>query len=108
MRCSTSILGMSTLVRLLQLLRYKAVARKRIVKTSGNRLRRLMWSDCKDKGKVFLVPAVGLREVESPHILRHSAHKWRQGCQPYVPATFYPHENSWYSFLLERESIPGP
>jgi hypothetical protein len=31
------------------------------------------------------------------HIFRHSAHRWRQGCQPYAPAAFYPQENSWYS-----------
>jgi hypothetical protein len=24
------------------------------------------------------------------HIFRHSAHRWRQGSQPYSPATFYP------------------
>jgi hypothetical protein len=47
MCCNTSILGVCNLVRLLQFLCYKSVARKRIVKTSGNRLRRLVWSDCK-------------------------------------------------------------
>jgi hypothetical protein len=40
-------LGVCNLVRLLQFLCYKSVARERIVKTSGNRLRRLVWSDCK-------------------------------------------------------------
>jgi hypothetical protein len=39
-------------------------------------------------------------------IFRHSAHRWRQGCQPYVPAAFYFQEDSWYSFLLEAESTP--
>jgi hypothetical protein len=47
MCCSTSILRVCNLMRLLQFLCYKSVARKRIVKTSGNRLRRLVWSDCK-------------------------------------------------------------
>jgi hypothetical protein len=42
------------------------------------------------------------------HIFRHSAHRWRQGCQPYAPAAFYTQEDSWYSFLWEAESIPGP
>jgi hypothetical protein len=29
------------------------------------------------------------------HILsRQSAHRWRQGFQPYAPATFYPQEDS--------------
>jgi hypothetical protein len=41
------------------------------------------------------------------HIFRHSAHRWRQGCQPYAPAAFYPQEASWYSFLLEAELTPG-
>jgi len=30
------------------------------------------------------------------------------GCQPYAPATFTPRKYSWYSFLLEAESTPGP
>jgi hypothetical protein len=34
---------------------------------------------------------------------------WRwQGCQPYAPAAFTPRKYSWYSFLLESESTPGP
>jgi hypothetical protein len=28
-------------------------------------------------------------------------------CQPNAPATLYPQEDSWYSFLLEDESTPG-
>jgi hypothetical protein len=51
---------------------------------------------------------LGFREVEAPTFFRHWAHRWRQGCQPYVPAAFYPQEVSWYSFLLEAESTPGP
>jgi hypothetical protein len=47
MCCSISILGVWNLVWLVQFLCYKSVARKRIVQTSGNRLRRLVWSDCK-------------------------------------------------------------
>jgi hypothetical protein len=42
------------------------------------------------------------------HIFWHSAHKWLQGCHPYAPAAFYPQEDSWYSYLLEAESTPGP
>ena len=30
------------------------------------------------------------------------------GCQPYSPVAFTPRKNSWYSFLLEAESTPGP
>ena len=34
---------------------------------------------------------------------------WRRKvCQPYAPATFTPTKYSWYSFLLEAESTPGP
>jgi len=29
-------------------------------------------------------------------------------CQPYAQATFTPKKYSWYSFLLEAESTPGP
>jgi hypothetical protein len=32
----------------------------------------------------------------------------QQGCQPYRPAAFTPRKYSWYSFLLEAESTPGP
>jgi len=30
------------------------------------------------------------------------------GCQPYAPAAFTPRKYSWYSFLLEAASTPGP
>ena len=30
------------------------------------------------------------------------------GYQPYAPAAFTHRKNSWYSFLLEAESTPGP
>jgi hypothetical protein len=46
------------------------------------------------KGKFIPVQAVeALRDVRgwASHIYRHSAHRWRQGCQPYALATFYPH-----------------
>jgi hypothetical protein len=42
------------------------------------------------------------------HIFINWAHRWRQGCEPYPPATFYPQEDSWYLFLLVAESTPGP
>jgi hypothetical protein len=38
---------------------------------------------------------------------RQSAHRRRWGCQPYAPAALYPPGRSWYSFLLEAESVPG-
>jgi hypothetical protein len=59
----------------------------------------------KVKGTVIPVQAVEalrLREVGAP-----TFSDIRQGCQPYAPAAFYPHEDSWYWFLLEAESTPG-
>jgi len=35
-------------------------------------------------------------------------HRTVVGCQPYAPAAFTPRKYSWYSFLLEAESTPGP
>jgi hypothetical protein len=63
------------------------------------------------QSKVFPVQAVeALRVARSwgSHIFRHSAHRWRQGCQLHSPAAFYPQEDSWYTFRLEPESTPGP
>jgi hypothetical protein len=49
---------------------------------------------------------VGRRES---HIFsKQSTHRWRWVCQPYAPVALYPQEDSWYSFLLESESTPGP
>jgi hypothetical protein len=65
----------------------------------------------KVKCKVIPVEDVEAQRVVrgwGSHIFRHLAHIWRQGCQPYAPAAFYPQEDSWYSFLLEAESTPGP
>jgi hypothetical protein len=39
---------------------------------------------------------------------KQSALRWWSECQPYAPAALYPQEDSWYSFLLEAESTPGP
>jgi hypothetical protein len=33
---------------------------------------------------------IGLREVEAPTLLKQTANRWRQGCQPYAPAALYP------------------
>jgi hypothetical protein len=41
-------------------------------------------------------------------IKKNSDENWRWGCQPYAPAALYLQEDSWYSFLLEAESTPGP
>jgi hypothetical protein len=47
MCCNIVILGMRNLVRLLLFLIYKSVSRKRVVNSSGSRLRRSVWSDCR-------------------------------------------------------------
>jgi hypothetical protein len=56
---------------------------------------------------------IGLREVKAPTLLRHTGNRCRQGCQPYAPAALYPQvsfifKDSWYLFLSEAESNPGP
>jgi hypothetical protein len=51
---------------------------------------------------------IGLWGIKAPTFCRHSAHRWQWGCQPHAPATLYPQEDSWYSFLLEAKSTPGP
>jgi len=35
-------------------------------------------------------------------------HRMVVGCQSYAPTAFTPRKCSWYSFLLEAESTPGP
>jgi hypothetical protein len=51
---------------------------------------------------------IGLWDVEAPTYYRQSVHRWRWDCQLYAPTTLYPQEDSWYPFLLEVESTPGP
>jgi hypothetical protein len=58
--------------------------------------------------KLSLWRPIALWDVEAPTSSRQSAHRWRWGCQPYAPAALYLQEDSWYSFLLEAESTPGP
>jgi hypothetical protein len=68
------------------------------------------------KVKISLLQAMEahrVREVKAPTLLRQTANRWRQGCQPYAPAALYPQvylffKDYWYSFLLEAESTPGP
>jgi hypothetical protein len=50
----------------------------------------------------------GLWDEKAPIFSRQSAHRWRWSCQPQAPVTLYPQKDSWYSYLLEAESIPGP
>jgi hypothetical protein len=65
------------------------------------------------KSKCKMIPvqaAEALRVAKGwgSYIFKHSAHRWRQGCQTYASAAFYPQEHSWYSFMLDAESTPGP
>ena len=49
----------------------------------------------------------GFQEVKVPRF-HDNGIGWWQGFQPYTPATFTPRKYTWYSFLLEPESTPGP
>jgi len=49
----------------------------------------------------------GFQEVKVPRF-HDNGTGWWEGCQPYGPAAFTLNKCSWYSFLLEAESIPGP
>jgi hypothetical protein len=51
---------------------------------------------------------IELWDVEVFTFSRQSAHKWRWGCQHYASSALYPQEDSWYSFLSDSESNPGP
>jgi hypothetical protein len=59
-----------------------------------------------EKGKAILVTGredpYGCETSKLPHLLDN--HLTDGG----KIATFYPQEDSWYSFLLEAESTPGP
>jgi hypothetical protein len=76
--------------------------------------RMLIYLGCKVKKKKVKLSLyrpwrpLRLREVEAPHIFRHSAHRWRQVCQPYAPAAFLPPGRFLVLNLLEAESTPGP
>jgi hypothetical protein len=49
----------------------------------------------------------GSRRLRLPDFKTVGTWRW-QGCQAYAPAAFMPQELTWYSFLLEAESTPGP
>jgi hypothetical protein len=49
----------------------------------------------------------GYRSLRLPDFKTIGTSRW-QGCQPYAPAALTPRKYSWYSFLLEAESTPGP
>jgi hypothetical protein len=68
----------------------------------------------KDKRKKKSCPCnspwrpIRLWYLEAPTFSRQLPHRWQWGCQTHSPAALYPQEDSWYSFLLEAESTPGP
>jgi hypothetical protein len=49
----------------------------------------------------------GSRRLKFPDFKTIGTGRW-SGYQPYVPAAFTPRKYSWYSFLFEAESTPGP
>jgi hypothetical protein len=51
---------------------------------------------------------LGMQEVETPTFSGIRLTDGGKDCQHYAPATIYPQEDSWYWFLLEAESTPGP
>jgi hypothetical protein len=65
----------------------------------------------KGKGKTIPLQALtgpkGSRRSMFPDFKTIGTCRW-QGCQPYAPAAFTPRKYSWYLFLLEAESYPGP
>jgi hypothetical protein len=65
----------------------------------------------KGKGKEIPLEALtgpeGSRRLKLPNFKTIGTWMW-QGCQPYAPTAFTPSKYSWYSFLLEAESAPGP
>ena len=66
-----------------------------------------------EKGKGKSVPLQawsgpeGSRKLRFPDFMT-TAQGGGKSCQPYAPAAFAPRKFSWYSFLLEAESTPGP
>jgi hypothetical protein len=44
--------------------------------------------------------SMGLWDVKDPTLSIQSAHRWRQRCQPYAPATLYPARNIVFLLLV--------
>jgi hypothetical protein len=58
------------------------------------------------KGKAIRLQA--LTGPEGSRRLKLPDFKTIDTCQPYAPAALTPRKYSWYPFLLETESTPGP
>ena len=68
---------------------------------------------CDIRGKVKVKVKVkhrplGFQEDEAPRISRQSAYESDKVVSPTHRPPLPPMRYSWYSFLLEAESIPGP
>jgi hypothetical protein len=62
-------------------------------------------------GKALPVQAVEALRIArgwGSHIFRYSAHRWRQGCQPYAPAAFYPLERFLVVIFVWGSVEPRP
>ena len=59
-------------------------------------------------GKGKAIPLQAWTGPEGSRRLRLADFKTIGTCQPYAPAAFTSRKHSWYSFLLEAESTPGP
>jgi hypothetical protein len=70
-----------------------------------------LWTWSKVKEKAIPLQALtgpeGSRRLRLPDFKTIGTWRWR-GRQYYAPAAFTPRKHSWYSFLLEAESTPGP
>jgi hypothetical protein len=98
--------------RILTTLVYALVTNGRVLVCQSLRdhLARLARSVKVKKVKLSLQQAVEAHRVVrhwGPAFSRQSAYRWRWVCQPYAPAAVILQEDSWYSFLLEAESISG-
>jgi len=66
----------------------------------------------KGKGKAVPLQArsdpEGSRKLRFPDFVTTAQDGGWYGCQPYAPSNFAPRKYSWYSFVLEAESTPGP
>jgi len=66
---------------------------------------------CDVKGKAFSLQAwsgpEGYRKLRFPDFMT-TAHGGRKVVKPYAPAALTPRKFSWYSFLLQAKSTPGP
>jgi hypothetical protein len=54
-----------------------------------------------------LTGSEGCRRLRLSYFKTTGTLRW-PGCQPYAPAAFTHRKYSWYLFLLEAESTPGP